>query len=357
VTVNNLAPVITELVGSTPMVGDAGPGDVVSVSGTFSDRGTLDTHSAIIDWGDGTTSTAVITEAQGSGWLAGDHIYASGGIYTITVSLHDDDAATVTDITQALVTGVRTHNGVLQIVGTAAKDDVAVKAKGKHREQIEVKAKFLPDKGHKRIFHIDEIDSLVILLGEGNDKLKIDKKIEMPVWIDGGNGDDHLKAGGGDDILLGGAGDDKLKGGKGDDVLVGGPGDDDLKGEHGDDILLGGAGDDKLKGGKGDDVLVGGPGDDDLKGEHGDDILLGGSGADKLKGGKDDDVLLGVQGDDTVKQDGGKKRPEQDRDAISDSDLDNVPPWLQPFLLNLADADDVDDPNNNIAVSLQKEDG
>ncbi|MBW1788200.1 MAG: tandem-95 repeat protein, partial [Deltaproteobacteria bacterium] len=255
VTVNNVAPVIIELVSSAPTVGDAGPGDLVSVSSTFSDIGTLDTHIATIDWGDGTTSTAVIPEANGAGWLSGDHIYTSGGIYTITVSLHDDDSATVMGSTQALVTGVRIHNGVLQIVGTAGQDDVAVKAKGKHRELIEVKAKFLPDRGHKRTFHIDEIDSLVILLGEGSDKVKIDKKIELPVWIDGGDGDDYLKAGGGDDTLYGGEGDDKIYGGRGDDTLYGGEGDDKIYGGRGNDHIEGGSGNDLISGSRGDDTL------------------------------------------------------------------------------------------------------
>jgi Ca2+-binding RTX toxin-like protein len=335
-TVNNVTPVITELSNSAPVVGDAGEGEQISISGAFTDVGTLDTHTASIDWGDGTVGQAMLV--QGSGSFGGIHAYEFGGIYEIVVTLTDDDGGVTSQSTTALITGVGLNDGVFQIIGTAGKDDVHVKAKGKHRELIEVKAKFLPDKGHQRTFHIDEIDSLVILLGEGKDKVKIDKKIELPVWIDGGDGDDDLKAGGGDDILLGGAGDDKLKGGKGDDVLVGGPGDDDLKGEHGDDILLGGAGDDKLKGGKGDDVLVGGPGDDDLKGEHGDDILLGGAGADKLKGGNDH--LNGGLGRDKVKQGGS--------DWGSDGDIDVTVtmqnPWLKQFLLDIEDAsDDIDE--------------
>jgi len=34
-----------------------------------------------------------------------------------------------------------------------------------------------------------------------------------------------------------------------------------------------------------------------------------------------------------------------------------MPLWLQPFLLNLADADDFDDPNGDIKVVLPREDG
>ncbi|MCC6234962.1 MAG: calcium-binding protein, partial [Verrucomicrobiales bacterium] len=46
----------------------------------------------------------------------------------------------------------------------------------------------------------------------------------IPLWVDGGEGDDVLLGGDGPDTLLGGPGDDQLTGGPGDDVLDGGPG-------------------------------------------------------------------------------------------------------------------------------------
>ena len=52
-----------------------------------------DTHTATIDWGDG---TAVVSRdgharAAGSGSVAGSHVYADNGTYTVTVTVTDDD--------------------------------------------------------------------------------------------------------------------------------------------------------------------------------------------------------------------------------------------------------------------------
>jgi len=75
VIVNNVAPVIKSLASIASNVGDAREGEPVTISGVFTDIGTLDTHSGTIDWGDGTTSKAVITEKDGSGLLSGSHKY------------------------------------------------------------------------------------------------------------------------------------------------------------------------------------------------------------------------------------------------------------------------------------------
>ena len=59
--------------------------------------------------------------------------------------------------------------------------------------------------------------------------------------IDGGAGNDHLKAGGGPTVMMGADGNDMLIGGKGSDILIGGPGRDRLVGGPGDDVLIGAA--------------------------------------------------------------------------------------------------------------------
>ena len=214
--------------------------------------------------------------------------------------------------------GVAVIDRTLLIVGTAGHDDVTVKAKGKHREMIEVKASFLGDErsgasdgdsdgdsdgesdgerdrgrgGHSdgdgdrraRTFLAEAIDRIVVLLGDGHDKATIDKKIVKPALLDGGDGNDRLEGGSGNDTLLGGAGHDRLEGGLGNDTLRGGTGNDRLKGgssdgdsdhdDHGrrgvaitdDDLLEGGEGNDRLDGGVGNDTLLGGLGNDRLDG-------------------------------------------------------------------------------------------
>ncbi len=81
--------------------------------------------------------------------------------------------------------------------------------------------------------------------------------------LDGGPGNDHVRAGSGLSHLIGGPGRDHLFAGDSGNVLEGEGGDDDLNGGKGDDLLFGGEGDDKLSGGKGDDLLDGGLGIDD----------------------------------------------------------------------------------------------
>ncbi|MHA2294099.1 MAG: PKD domain-containing protein [Candidatus Hodarchaeales archaeon] len=76
----------------------------VSVYATFSDLGALDSHTAIWDWGDGITSEGIIVESLGCyGSVIGSHIYATPGVYTINLTLCDDDNGIVSDIFQYIV--------------------------------------------------------------------------------------------------------------------------------------------------------------------------------------------------------------------------------------------------------------
>jgi Ca2+-binding RTX toxin-like protein len=64
----------------------------------------------------------------------------------------------------------------------------------------------------------------------------------MPVFIDGGAGNDYIVAGPGNDKATGGDGDDLILGGSGNDTIKGGDGDDgrdNLKGDKGEDIVMG----------------------------------------------------------------------------------------------------------------------
>jgi hypothetical protein len=299
VTVSNVEPVITELVNNAPEVGDAKPGDGVGISGLFTDIGTLDTHSVTIDWGDGTIAAAEVDEAEGS--FSSTHIYNTGGIFDIGIVLSDDDLGSAQQHTIALVTGARVWDGELQVVGTRYDDWVQISEVC--RKFYKVHADFLPGRCHDVIFDAAGVESARILLGDGDDTAYMVGNIDLPVFMDGGSGDDYLKAGRGDAVLLGGAGDDKLIGGWGDDILYGEDGNDFLVGSCGNDQLYGGAGNDKLYGGSGEDILDGESGNDYLDGSCGDDQLSGGDGDDKLVAGHGDDLLSGGGGNDYL--DGG----------------------------------------------------
>jgi hypothetical protein len=84
VTVNNVAPTVGVI--SAPL--DPIPvGDVISASAGFTDPGYDDTHTAKWNWGDGTTSGGTVSENH----VSGSHAYSTPGIYTITLTVTDDD--------------------------------------------------------------------------------------------------------------------------------------------------------------------------------------------------------------------------------------------------------------------------
>jgi predicted extracellular nuclease len=64
-------------------------GTSVNASVPFTDPDKLDTHTATWDWGDGNTSAGAVTESNGSGTIDGSHVYATPGIYTVTVTVND----------------------------------------------------------------------------------------------------------------------------------------------------------------------------------------------------------------------------------------------------------------------------
>lgn len=144
--------------------------------------------------------------------------------------------------------------------------------------------------------------------------------------IDGGTGDDWIRAGSGNDFVHGGADNDNVVGLAGKDIVFGDDGNDAIWGDgldiegyiesvpgelHGSDILMGGTGNDTLAGQGEDDELYGGTGDDLMDGDdvderstpnamHGIDYLDGGDGSDVLYGGGRDDSLFGGIGNDRL---------------------------------------------------------
>lgn len=91
VTVNNVAPPVGLINASLDPVQ---VNMAITASASFSDPGTLDTHTAVWDWGDGTTSPGSVTEANGSGFVNGSHTYTSAGVYTVTLTVTDKDGGT-----------------------------------------------------------------------------------------------------------------------------------------------------------------------------------------------------------------------------------------------------------------------
>ncbi|MGN6133949.1 MAG: hypothetical protein ACTHOU_05575, partial [Aureliella sp.] len=237
-TVTNVLPVMVDFNSSSPECGGAAEGDLISVLGVFTDIGTQDTHVATIDWGDGTGSASVtVTEAAGSGTVTANHVYASGGIFTITLTLTDDDGGTIVTTAQADITGAGVNNGILYVIGTDHDDQVTINAA---KDTYKVHSNFYPSGAPFKTFDQAGITQIVVVMCDGNDQVQVAGNITTPTILDGGDGDDKLNGGAGNNIIIGGDGADELLGGSGRDLLIGGVGSDNLTGNSGEDLLIAG---------------------------------------------------------------------------------------------------------------------
>ena len=116
VTIRNVSPVITAVmlsVGPGRRLGTDVPFAIanrpVTASATFTDAGRLDHQTALIEWGDGSVSQSFVafTDAFGGaeGRLDARHTYTTAGVYTVRLSIIDDDGgvgqttATITVVT------------------------------------------------------------------------------------------------------------------------------------------------------------------------------------------------------------------------------------------------------------------
>ncbi len=229
-------PVISGISNTSPECGDASEGQSISLSGSFTDVGTQDTHTALINWGDGNVTVATIGQGAGSGTFAGIHAYSTGGIFTITVTLTDDDGGAVTSTTSTIITGVGVVGNTLYVIGTDHDDKVTINQAG---SAYRVHADFLTT-GSFRDVPIAGISRIVVQVCGGNDHVTISGGISLPALIDGGDGDDKLNGGNGPNIILGGRGNDQINGGSARDILIGGTGADRLVGNGDEDILVAG---------------------------------------------------------------------------------------------------------------------
>ncbi len=316
----------------------------------FTDLGTTDTHTATIDWGDGSpVEQASVQESGGSGTVTGVHQYTDLDNYVITITVEDNDsgqatAETTVEIERTLVGDDPQQPGerALFVGGSLGDDCVHVftssdghlSVKMSHgpgwiEEEFEAGPDGLTSGGHVYVFTCDgddevDVDSSVthdaeIYLGPGND---VGHGGSGNDKIDGDAGNDELKGGDGDDYLAGGAGKDELEGDDGNDILMGSDPvvfawtdpscvadfyyrnlagqvssgtdlDDDLEGGDDNDALIGMAGSDELSGDSGNDILLGCEGNDDLEGDDGRDLLIGGTGMDEVEGDDGCDLLIG----------------------------------------------------------------
>ena len=100
VLVKNVPPVLVTATDQTLIEGqllDLSASGGAPPLGLFVDPGLLDTHTATVNWGDGSaTENATVIAGMGAGALGGSHTYADNGVYIVSVTVTDDDGGTST---------------------------------------------------------------------------------------------------------------------------------------------------------------------------------------------------------------------------------------------------------------------
>ena len=107
-----MPPVLNVLLNQTVNEGQlldlSGTGSVTLPIGIFVDPDVGDTHTATIDWGDGSpVQNGTIFEGVGAGAIGGSHVYADDGTYTVTVHVEDNNGGSDTKSFDVLVKNVR----------------------------------------------------------------------------------------------------------------------------------------------------------------------------------------------------------------------------------------------------------
>ena len=248
-----------------------------------------------INWGDGSPAEVVV--GPGSG-VDRDHVYASLGVKTVTLTAMDKDGG---------LSAVTNFNVVVSPVAQVGSDILVGGTNGADRIVFALQrtGSVLVTFNNKRFgpYPIDADTRLIAAGGPSDDIISVTNTTPLyyiPAIFDGGAGADTLSGSVGNDSLTGGDGNDRLSGTLGDDTLEGGLGVDKLDGGAGFDTLYGGDGNDSLQGGNDDDILYGGAGNDSMYGGNGIDLLRGELGNDTMTGDGQDDFLLGGDGNDRL---------------------------------------------------------
>ena len=222
-----------------PTAGVTGPaagvtGQALTFILTATDPGAVDVAAGFtftVNWADGSPVQVI-----GPGALSGataSHVYTTAGnSYTVSVTATDSHGLAGSAVsTTVVLSAIQFRGGVLAVGGTTGNDTIRIDSSKKGRTLILNGATSGPYAGA----------TAVQVYGQaGDDQITVTDGFALPVLLDGGAGDDTLRAGKGDGILLGGPGDDQLYGGGGRDLLIGGLGSDTLHSGTGDDILIGG---------------------------------------------------------------------------------------------------------------------
>jgi PKD repeat protein len=232
-----------EVANADPVVSLAGPpsgirGQSLAFAGVFTDPGSADTHEVAWDFGDGTVLPFQPSTTPGA--LSVSHVFTVSGVYTVRLTVRDDDGAVVTaqhtvEITAAALQPDSQQPGKTALVvgGTSGDDLILIHPTSDNRLEVVV--------NNVSLGAFAPTGRLIVYAQAGNDNVQVAGSVAHAAWLYGDGGDDRLNGGAGANVLLGGAGDDQLSGGGGRELMIGGAGADRIVGNSGDDVLIGGA--------------------------------------------------------------------------------------------------------------------
>jgi PKD repeat protein len=201
----------------------------VTLNGSFTDPGILDTFTVNVDWGDGPAAALpagnITLVSPGHYTFTATHHYATTGSKSISVSVADNyggpGAAPGTGSTTASVAigaaataCLDTSTNTLVVTATSGSDWVHINAPS---GSIRIQSNFLSG---PLDFPAGGVTNVVILLGGGDDVLTVAGNVTLNILAVGGDGVDVMTGGRGRNVLIGGDGADTLYGGRGEDVLI-----------------------------------------------------------------------------------------------------------------------------------------
>jgi Ca2+-binding RTX toxin-like protein len=149
-------------------------------------------------------------------------VYANDGYRNSTTAI-----ATVSIFPARSIPNPNGSGQALLVLGTNSNDVVQVKP-GSSNGQFRI----VLNGNNIGTFNATAFRRLVVLARGGDDRIEVDRTLNLPSILDGGPGNDVLLGGAGADVLLGGAGNDQLYGRGGRDILIGGTGADQLYGHE-----------------------------------------------------------------------------------------------------------------------------
>ena len=363
ISITNVAPQFISLTTDSSSLTTPSTDLNIVLSGSFSDAGEVDTHEVVIDWGDGTSSTAVVDQASGT--ITASHDYTTGGFFEISATLTDDDGSSVVATTTAAVQGVGVVGDTLYVLGSEHRDRIELDRRWRYDgsgsrwrrenwfEVIEARGR-INGQRFTADYRKEDIGSINIVTLGGDDAISVQYDVDRNVSVDSGSGndsvrvrsgaatvfagyghdlistasgDDFVDAGWGDDVVYSGAGSDVVVAAGGNNQILSGDGDDTItlgdgrdrvwsgtgndhitiSGGHnlvetwdGDDFVSLGDGNDKVKLGKGNDVAWLGNGENRADGGRGNDKIFAGAGRDRIDAGSGNDLVVGSDGDDWI---------------------------------------------------------